>query len=66
MEVRMAGDHEKQRVAEEIERLETRRAEVEAQIERDRSASRQGRLHQQLANVERTLIALRQQQQRLS
>ena len=38
MEVRMAGDHEKQRVAEEIERLETRRAEVEARIER-------GRLH---------------------
>ncbi len=62
----MSGDHEKQRVAEEIKRLEARRAEVEAQIKRDRSASQQRQLHQHLANVERTLTALRQQKQRIS
>ncbi len=62
----MSGDHETMRIAEEIRRLETRRAEVEAMIKRDRSASQQKQLHQHLANVERTLTALRQQQRQTS
>jgi hypothetical protein len=62
----MPGDHETQRIAEEIRRLETRRAEVEAMIKRDRSASQQRQLHQHLANVDRTLTTLRQQQRQFS
>ncbi|HWR15197.1 MAG TPA: hypothetical protein VN577_10230 [Terriglobales bacterium] len=58
----MSGDHQTTRILEEIRRLETRRAEVEAMIKRDRSASQQRQLQQHLATVERTLAALRQQQ----
>lgn len=49
------------RMDEEIDRLETLRAEVEAMMKRDRSSSQQRQLQEHLANVERTLTALRQQ-----
>ena len=52
------------RVDEEINRLETLRAEVQAMIKRDSATTQQRYLHEHLANVERTLTALRQQRSR--
>lgn len=51
------------RMDEEITRLETLRAEVQAMIKRDPS-QQQVQLRDHLANVERTLMALRQQRSR--
>jgi len=51
------------RMDEEITRLETLQAEVQAMIKRDPS-QKQLQLRDHLANVERTLAALRQQRSR--
>ena len=60
----MSGDDPLHRIDEEISRLETRRAEVEAMIRREGFSGQKNQLHQHLANLDRTLTALRQQRSR--
>ena len=53
-------------VEDEIRRLEKRQAEIEAQLKVHNSTIRYSALQQHLTNLDRTLIALRQQQNRMT
>jgi len=52
-------------IEDEIRRLEKRQFEIEAQLKQHHSPLRHGALQQHLANLDKTLIALRQQQNRM-
>jgi hypothetical protein len=60
----MTGDDPLHRIDDEISRLEDRRAEVEAMIRRQGFSVQKDQLLQHLANLDRTLTALRQQRAR--
>ncbi len=53
------------KIEDEIRRLERRQSEIEAQLKMRQSPLRHGALQQHLANLDKTLIALRQQQNRM-
>ena len=53
-------------IEDEIHRLERRQAEIEVQLKKHNSSIRHGALQQHLSNLDRTLIALRQQQNRMT
>ena len=53
------------KIEDEINRLERRQAEIETQLKKQQSPLRHGALQQHLANLDKTLIALRQQQNRM-
>lgn len=55
-----------QKIQEEIRRLEKRQAEIEAQLRMPQPPVQQTTLRQHLSSLDRTLIALRQQQNRMT
>jgi len=52
-------------IQDEIRRLEKRQAEIEAQLQMHKTPSRHNALLLHLANLDKTLIALRQQKNRM-
>jgi len=61
----MFGASSNHSIENEIRRLEKRHAEIETQLKLHTSPTRHGALQKHLANVDRTLIALRQQRNRM-